>query len=184
MTSGSFPVTSALLLGLAVCGVACGTEGSDSTSSSSSSGGAAAFDEAAVRAAAANHAQAGFTRVNQDPVPGSVHMGSTVNVWVNGAGLATYRGINPANPSSAVFPSGTIIVKEQTESSGTKGLTILAKADPGFDTDHNDWWWARTDAQGAVLGGFSGRVQFCLDCHAGVSTSDYVWGVATDNRTP
>lgn len=39
--------------------------------------------------------------------------------------------------------------------------------------DANDWFWLMNSPEGMI--GAEGRVQMCIDCHAGAADTDYVF---------
>jgi len=82
---------------------------------------------------------------------------------------------NPANP-----PDRSIIVKENY---GKDGKTLMAVTvmfrSQGYSPQHGDWYWVkylpdgRVDRKGDMR--LAGRVQGCIDCHAGADGGDYLF---------
>lgn len=140
-----------------------------------------AFDEAATIAAAIAYADGDFTRVNAAPMA-SQHATNAVDIWVRNQALEAYLAVDPANTDARPdFGPGTIIVKAHQRDDGSPdGLTVMAKADPGFDPDHDDWWWARIENNGNAP--FSGVVNFCVNCHTPRADTNWVFGVAPEDR--
>ncbi len=46
----------------------------------------------------------------------------------------------------------------------------------GYDPEHNDWFWAKHDANGGIE--VEVRGQGCIACHGGKSANDYIWTAA------
>ena len=53
-------------------------------------------------------------------------------------------------------------------------VTVTVKMPAGYDTDHNDWWWAIYEEDGKVAQ-MSGKVQVCIACHQPAAAMDYVF---------
>lgn len=73
------------------------------------------------------------------------------------------------------LPDGSIIVKENIgENPGEKAgmLTVMWKV-KGFNPDGGDWFWAAMSPDGQISA--AGRVESCMNCHAGASANDYVF---------
>lgn len=93
----------------------------------------------------------------------------------HGALLTTY--VNPvANDALADFsgemPRGSIIVKENyMPSDELAAVTVMYKAEQGYNPEHGDWFWLKRLADGTVEA--SGKVEGCQACH-GVSENDYL----------
>lgn len=76
----------------------------------------------------------------------------------------------PAADSTA--PEGSIIVKENFDSSKTLGsISVMAKV-KGYDPENGDWYWAMFDPEGKVLK--EGSPGGCISCHAGMRKNDFV----------
>ncbi len=76
----------------------------------------------------------------------------------------------PAVDSTA--PEGSLIVKENFDSSKTLGsITVMAKV-KGYDPENGDWYWAMFDPEGKVLK--EGSPGGCISCHAGMRSNDFV----------
>jgi hypothetical protein len=74
--------------------------------------------------------------------------------------------------TSRIAPEGTIIVKENyTVDEELAALTVMVKV-KDFAPEAGDWFWARYSPDGTA--GPSGKVQSCLECHAGVADNDYI----------
>ncbi len=73
---------------------------------------------------------------------------------------------------SRTAPDGSIIVKENFDS--TKKLTVItvmAKV-RGYDAADNDWFWAKYSPKGKVLA--EGAPASCIGCHEGMKSNDYI----------
>ncbi len=73
---------------------------------------------------------------------------------------------------AGVMPDGAIIVKENYTAAGVFDSTTVMYKRAGYNPDHNDWFWAKVAADGAVLK--EGRVEGCQNCHGDASGNDYV----------
>lgn len=89
--------------------------------------------------------------------------------------LTTY--VNPVaqdalGSGGGTLPDHSIVVKENYMPDSTlAAVTVMYKA-PGYDPEHNDWWWLKRNADGSVDG--AGRVEGCIGCHGGRSDNDYI----------
>lgn len=89
-----------------------------------------------------------------------------------------------ANRAAAVspdeLPSGSILVKENFDSTGTKlmAVTVMYRY-KGFAPESGDWHWTKYEANGTVstMNGMrvSGRVNMCIECHKAAGGDDYVF---------
>lgn len=72
------------------------------------------------------------------------------------------------------LPIGAIVVKENYAPDSTfAAATIMYKAAAGYDTDNNDWFWLKRNADGTVEA--QGRVAMCAGCHAQQKANDYIF---------
>ena len=90
----------------------------------------------------------------------------------HGALLTTH--LNPAafDAIGGAMPDGAIIVKENYSPAGELGAVTVMYKKSGYNPDHNDWFWVKELADGAIEK--EGKVMGCQDCH--VDGTDYVWG--------
>ncbi|GEM_PF-3202434 len=150
--------------------------------SGSESGNTETFDEQVVLASIPDYADE-LIRINREPRPSRHALADTVNVWVAPEAADLYRSVNPDTEGITAdpFQAGTMLVKEHLSMDGSVvGLTVMVKADSGFDPDVADWWWARTNAAGVAVE--KGNIGYCVDCHTPASSTDWVFGVPLDNR--
>lgn len=151
-----------------------GSEGSEGSSGDS------AFDEDAVLALAAAYAT-DLEQINATPFGSQHGLADTVNVFVTPEHAAAFDTLDPAAPSLVEFVEGTLIVKEHLDGDGAyDGYLLMYKAPEGYNPDAADWYWARVTASGNAPN--TGTVGFCINCHAQVAETGYVFGVETDNR--
>ncbi|HKJ86211.1 MAG TPA: cytochrome P460 family protein [Spirochaetia bacterium] len=74
--------------------------------------------------------------------------------------------------ASQEAPDGTIIVKENLDTSQElTGYTVMAKVE-GFAPESGDWYWARYLPDGTVAA--AGAIESCIVCHAGMKRNDYI----------
>ncbi|MCB9752929.1 MAG: hypothetical protein H6713_23485 [Myxococcales bacterium] len=160
------------------------SEGSEGSEGSAGSDGGSLIDEDFVVAEALGYAD-NFVKINA-VAEGSQHgLADTVNYWVQPEHEVEYRSIDPATHTPELsFPVGTIMVKEHLDAMGEfAGLTVMAKAEPGYNPDQNDWWFANIGADMGV--NESGKIGYCFSCHDGNGTAptDYLYGVPADKQT-
>ena len=138
------------------------------------------FDEEETIAQALDYES--MVRINDVALPSQHALGDTVNMWVPEEHAELYRAIDPELTESDVeFEPGAVIVKEHLDAGGEpNSVTIMAKAEPGYDAEHADWWWARVDIDGTVRE--TGQVGFCIGCHDPRAETEYLFGVPSDNR--
>lgn len=124
-------------------------------------------------------------RIDARPFQTAQHQGHPlVNVWADELASAPYRQLSAGTP--AIVPEGGMIVKEMLDADGGPPLlTVMVKQPTGYDGARGDWWYGRLDANGNATGpGFTGRVGFCIGCHIGAASHDYLFGVSADNLSP
>lgn len=93
----------------------------------------------------------------------------------HGALLNTYLNSVARQALSAndtMLPEHSIIVKENFMPDSTLAATTVMYKVPGYDPEHNDWWWLKRNADGQVEA--SGRAQGCISCHRGDGDNDYI----------
>ncbi len=117
-----------------------------------------------------------LVRVSDGPEQEETHAdAAAVQVWSSAAAVDDFLSIDPDDPTQQLsFAPGTFFVKEHLDASGaTRGLTLMYKAEPGYDPEGGDWFWARIDGDTVSD---SGRVGWCSGCHAAAHNSDFVIG--------
>jgi hypothetical protein len=78
------------------------------------------------------------------------------------------------------FPSGSILVKENFDATGTKlmAVTVMYRSQ-GYSPESGDWYWTKYEADGSVatMDGMriAGRVGMCIDCHRSAGGNDFVF---------
>jgi hypothetical protein len=77
--------------------------------------------------------------------------------------------------SDAIFPEGSLIVKELHENGSTLGrYAILYKKSSHSDADANGWVWGYINADGGVAEAASKKVASCSGCHSQTDNIDYM----------
>ncbi len=117
-----------------------------------------------------------LVQLSEEPEQEETHAdAAAVMVWGSASAADDFLSIDPDDPTQAVeFAPGTFFVKEHLDEAGaTRGLTMMYKAEPGYDPEHGDWFWARLDGDSVTD---SGRVGWCASCHAAAHNSDFVVG--------
>lgn len=98
--------------------------------------------------------------------PGSPH-GDLLTTYVSDRAFSAVQG------KEGSLPDESIVVKENYD--GNKkldALTVMYK-EKGYDTEHNDWFWAKYGTDGSVQA--EGKVEMCNDCHGQKKDNDYVF---------
>jgi Cytochrome P460 len=113
-----------------------------------------------------------WTKVNPKPIKGHEKW---VNIYVDDAGKDIYL-----SASGETFPVCARIVKTillDADSDKVILLSVMIKMPPGYDPEHNDWYWGEYNKNGQVTGTTisTGKVQVCFACHSGAATADYVF---------
>ena len=158
-----------------------GSEAEESTAAAegSSSSGGGGIDADAIKEMADDWMN--FERINVDPENSAHGNAAMVNWYVPSEYAEMFRMLDPENPTSVVAEEGTLLVKEHLNADGeSSGYTFMYKGPEGTDPDANDWFWGRVAANGNLAQ--SGSVGFCINCHAQVEASDYMFGVSPDNQ--
>lgn len=78
--------------------------------------------------------------------------------------------------NDAVFPRGTIIVKEKfsdAEGKHTELFTGVVKREKGYNPDCGDWEFFGLRADGKKIAE-RGKLQSCMDCHVEYKERDFV----------
>ena len=166
---------------------ACGDSGSSGGGGSGGEGGSGGsggdggsapvtVDDSELGAQAADVAS--LTKVNVEPFMSAQHMGNPmVNVYVNDVAADSYAEVTTGSP--VTFPEGSMIVKEMLDPEGTPMmLTAMFKADAGYDSDNNDWWWGMLTLDGQPAeSGSVGKIAMCNGCHQAQTTTDATFGL-------
>lgn len=90
--------------------------------------------------------------------------------------LTTY--LNPAAHEALTgmagsMPAGAVIVKENYMPDGTLAAVTTMYKVPGFNPDHNDWFFAKQGPDGSVE--VEGRGPGCQACHGQRRDNDYIF---------
>ena len=89
--------------------------------------------------------------------------------------LTTY--LNPAaydalGSKAGIMPDGAVVVKENYTPEGSFAANTVTYKKPGYNPDHNDWFWLKLLAGGTVEK--EGMVEGCQTCHGGAKDNDYI----------
>lgn len=77
--------------------------------------------------------------------------------------------------SDAVFPDGSLIVKELLDSqSKLSRYAILLKGSTHEDADANGWVWGYMEANGKVVSSAADKGSSCISCHSQGGNIDYM----------
>ena len=87
--------------------------------------------------------------------------------------------LDSQDPVDGVYPTGTVIVKYTTLSTGDKEVTAMVKRGDDFDTDGADWEYFMLNEDGTIADGGNMRGAdlmggMCKGCHS-YATNDYVF---------
>jgi len=78
--------------------------------------------------------------------------------------------------NSAVFPRGTIILKEKfldSEGKQTELFTGMVKREAGFNSECGDWEFFTLSSDATKITS-RGKLEKCMDCHVEYKDRDYV----------
>lgn len=106
----------------------------------------------------------------------SPHLNKYIYTYVNKTGEIEFY-----NTNDPFYPEGTVIITEQYGINNRSGrvdtipelYTIMIKREEGYNPDYGDWEFGVIDKY--LNNGQMGKIQACMDCHAGVSEMDYVF---------
>ncbi len=70
------------------------------------------------------------------------------------------------------MPIGAIIIKENYTADAVFDLLTVMYKVAGFDSEHNDWFFAKLAADGTVQA--EGKVMGCQACHGARADNDYI----------
>lgn len=88
---------------------------------------------------------------------------------------ATQLDANGKVQTGAVFPEGSLIVKELLNNSSTIGRYAILYKKPGSDAaDAKGWVWGYIDADGTVNQPASKKGSACISCHSQAENIDYM----------
>ena len=76
----------------------------------------------------------------------------------------------------AVFPEGSIIVKEKLSHPSSKTpelLTAMIKREKGYNPESNDWEYLVLDGEGSKIVE-RGKLRTCYGCHSVYGHSDFI----------
>jgi hypothetical protein len=77
--------------------------------------------------------------------------------------------------TGAIFPEGSLIVKELHENSSTIGrYAILYKKSGSSDADAKGWVWGYINTDGTVAESASKKGSSCISCHSQTDNIDYM----------
>ncbi len=143
-----------------------------------------AHDPALVLAEAADFAKS-LERLDAAPFATQHLEGMGVaSAWADADSATLFRTLSPMQlDSSGPFAEGSILVKENFDALGNPVdvLNVMAKFEPGYNPEGNDWYFAAITREGEIIGEIAGngaKVEFCRDCHSQMGVnSDFVIGL-------
>ena len=106
------------------------------------------------------------------PEKGSLYQGGQPH----GMLLTTYVNdvaMNAINSKSGLMPAGAVVVKENYMPDSTLAAVTVMYKSPGFNPEHNDWFFLKRNVDGTVE--VEGRGAGCQNCHQGVRANDYLF---------
>ncbi len=101
-----------------------------------------------------------------------------VDIYVNKTAEAAYR------ERKTLFPVGSEVYKPLYPTPEKKEialLVIMRKMAPGYDNEHNDWWYGVYDGSGRE-GYHTGKIRSCIACHAQARETDYMFSTSVMDR--
>lgn len=109
-----------------------------------------------------------------DKSSGSAHPQALLRTRYN-AIAATQLNSDGKVDSNAVFPEGSLIVKELFDNPTTLGrYAILYKNSESADADAKGWVWGYINADGEVSASASMKGSSCINCHSQANNIDYM----------
>jgi hypothetical protein len=107
------------------------------------------------------------------------HADAAINIYMSDLAATAF------DQASAAYPVGAIIVKEKLSQSAPAapqpgdapppidGVGGMIKRPSGYDPAHDDWEYFYFEDPAKIQ---SGKIESCIQCHAGAATKDYVFG--------
>lgn len=110
-----------------------------------------------------------WTAVNAEPIQG--HDSEWASVFVNELAAPTYLSADSPYPICA-----QVVKPEYFDESATRAarLTVMVKMPPGYDPEHNDWWYGIYEGSGR-LWSKKGLLPDCIACHQQAAETDYMF---------
>ncbi|NVB42993.1 hypothetical protein G6O69_34545 [Pseudenhygromyxa sp. WMMC2535] len=109
-------------------------------------------------------------------------------IWANADAATIFRTLDPDDADQqAEFPPGSLFVKELFDPEGNPidALNVMAKFDPGYFPEANDWFFALIQRDGTVIQeqiGNGSEVGFCVDCHTSLAPdTDLIIGLDAED---
>jgi hypothetical protein len=172
-------VTLLLLTGTLGCSFvpAARAEGDDGADEESTGAAVVELDEDEILALGMDYEDE-LEKLTDQPELSETHSdAASVQVWGSSDVADIFAGIDPDDPTQDIsFDEGTMFVKEHFDAAGDYvGLTMMYKGPEGYNEAGRDWFWARVRGDEVT---HSGKVDFCLDCHAAAHNTDFVVGFA------
>ena len=116
-----------------------------------------------------------WTKISEAPFRSEGHRSQWADVYVDADHADAYKAM------SGPMPEGTKVAKLIYKADGDKAgdpavLTIMVKMAPGYDPEHNDWYYGVYNADGSKAKKH-GKIAGCYECHSNYEDTDYVSGV-------
>lgn len=109
-----------------------------------------------------------------DQYQGQEPHGMLLTTYVNETALTALEAGAPIS-----IPEDGFVIKENYSPEGMLGAVTVMYKVPGYNADHNDWWWAKYLPDGSLDTApngmeMEGRVPGCQSCHIQAADNDYV----------
>jgi len=110
-----------------------------------------------------------------DQYQGQQPHGALLTTYVNDEALGALE----SGGENISIPEDGIIIKENFSPQGQlAAVTVMYKV-PGYNAEHNDWWWAKYLPDGSLDTApngmeLEGRLPGCQGCHIQAQSDDYV----------
>jgi hypothetical protein len=112
--------------------------------------------------------------VKLDKSAGSGHAQPFLNTRYNAVAATQLDSSGKVKPG-AVFPNGSLIVKELYDKSGRlERYAILYKSTGHKDADSKGWVWGYINYDGSVSEPASRKGSICINCHSQINSIDYM----------
>lgn len=175
------------IVGLAACGTAEDAEMGDAGAATPEAEPTPAATQPAM-AMPDTTAEAVWAFIQENDYTGWAHFPGTGDQYQgqdpHGALLTTYvndeaLGALESGSENISIPEDGIIIKENYSPQGElAAVTVMYKV-PGYNAEHNDWWWAKYLPNGSLDTApngmeLEGRLPGCQSCHIQAQSDDYV----------
>ncbi len=109
-------------------------------------------------------------RLNTEVLESDAH-NAFLDIYLNDLAYETYKN------AEAPYQVGSIVYKplySDANRSECVRLVIMVKMEPGYDSEHGDWWYG-VYAENGTEAWYKGRIRSCITCHEYAKEKDYMF---------